>query len=122
MQAPELRQLVCIGCPLGCHLVVEHHGPAAWRVQGYGCKKGKAYGLEEVTDPRRMVSTTVAIRGARWARLPVRSARPVPKDLVAAICRALHQIEVTAPVQMGDVVLEDALGTGIDMLASRSLQ
>lgn len=121
MEAPELRQLICIGCPLGCHLVVEHHGATAWRVQGYGCKKGKTYGLEEATDPRRMLSTTVAIRGASWARLPVRSARPVPKDLVAPICRVLHEIEVDAPVGMGDVILTDVLGTGIDVVASRSL-
>jgi CxxC motif-containing protein len=121
MSAGELKTMTCIGCPLGCRLEVEHHGDHAWRVRGYGCKQGKAYGVQEASDPRRMVATTVAIRGARWQRLPVRTAAPIPKDAVVALCRALHGLEVAAPIAMGAVVLADALGTGVDVIASRSL-
>lgn len=121
MTPPEApRKMVCIGCPLGCPLEVVTLGEA-WEIRGYTCKKGKEYGEQEVTDPRRMVTTTVAIDGALWSRLPVRSAQSVPKDSVDAVCRALHQLRLTAPVAMGDVVLEDALETGVAVVATRSL-
>ena len=116
------QKMICIGCPLGCHLAVEYHGEESWEITGYDCKKGKNYGQQEVTDPRRMVTTTVAITGARWVRLPVRTEEPVPKGLVVDVCREVHKLEVTAPVRMGDVILDDVLGTGIAMVATRSLE
>jgi len=119
----EVQKMVCIGCPIGCQLEVEHlAGPDdAWRIAGYACKKGKTYAVEESTDPRRMVATTVAIDGAAWQRLPVRTAMPIPKDQVLALCRRLHAVRVRSPIAMGDVVLADALGTGVDVIATRSL-
>ncbi|TNF22566.1 MAG: DUF1667 domain-containing protein [Deltaproteobacteria bacterium] len=124
MTPPDgVQRMVCIGCPIGCQLEVEYLGGDgdAWRIAGYDCKKGKSYAAEEVTDPRRMVATTVAIEGASWRRLPVRTASPIPKDQVLALCRRLHAVRVTSPVAMGDVVLADALGTGVDVIATRSL-
>ena len=115
------REMICIGCPLGCHLVVEQSEGGAWRIDGYSCKKGKTYALQEVSDPRRMVATTVAIEGALWRRLPVRTATPIPKDLMLPLCQHVHTLRLRAPVKMGDVVLRDALGTGIDVIATRSL-
>lgn len=118
---PAPQKFICIGCPLGCQLSVEHHGETAWRVRGFGCKQGKEYGQQEVTDPRRMVTTTVWVDGARWTRLPVRTAQSVPKDRIVDVCRALHQVRVRAPVAMGDVVMEDAAQTGVAVIATRSL-
>ena len=117
----EIVKVTCIGCPIGCQLAVEHHGEDAWRVTGYECKKGRNFGEQEVRDPRRMVTTTVAVEGARWARLPVRTSGEVPKDLVVEVCRAAHQVTLSAPVRIGDVVLGDVLGTGVDIIATRSL-
>ncbi len=114
-------KMTCIGCPLGCQLAVEHLGESSWKVEGFQCKKGKKYGVQEATDPRRMVTTTVAIEGALWSRLPVRTADEVPKELVAELCRELHRLCLSAPVKMGDVVLPDVLGTGVDVVATRSL-
>jgi CxxC motif-containing protein len=68
-----------------------------------------------------MVTTTVAVQGGRWARLPVRTVDPVPKDQVAALCTALRTVTVRAPVRLGDVIVADALGTGVDVVASRDL-
>ena len=121
MSESTIQSMICIGCPLGCQLEVEHHGAVAWRVRGFGCKQGKEYGVQEATDPRRMVTTTVALDGGLWARLPVRTAAPIPKPLVADVCRRLHTLRIAAPVHMGDVVLADALGTGVDVIATRSL-
>jgi CxxC motif-containing protein len=117
----EITHYLCIGCPLGCRLEVEAEGDHIVEVRGFACKKGKEFAQWEFTDPRRMVTTSVGITGARWARLPVRTRAPIPKHLVLELCRALHAVVVTAPVRMGDVVLADALGTGTDVIASRDL-
>lgn len=122
MSQGEHRNLTCIGCPLGCRLEVEHHGDKVWKTTGYLCKKGNAYGVQEATDPRRMVTTTVAIEGAAlWSRMPVRTAGEVPKERVTEVCRALHRLVLRSPVKMGEVVLADVLGTGVDVIATRSL-
>lgn len=114
---------LCIGCPLGCRLEVDENPDdhAIVEVRGFSCRRGKEYALQEHTAPQRTVTTTVAIDHALWARLPVRSSRPAPKDKVAAICRALRTVRVAAPVAMGDVIVPDVLGCGVDMLAARDM-
>ena len=119
MSDTETVSYLCIGCPLGCRLEVDE-GPDGdiVEVRGFSCRKGKTYAVQEHTDPRRLVTTTVTIDGARWPRLPVRTTGEVPKGLVAEVCRALRSVRVTAPVHLGDVVVADVLGTGCDVVAS----
>ena len=113
---------LCIGCPLGCRLEVDEgvDGDIV-EVRGFSCRKGREYAVQEHTDPRRLVTTTVAVEGARWPRLPVRTVDAVPKGLVADVCRALAGVHVHAPVALGDVVLADVCGTGVDVVATRTM-
>jgi len=113
--------MTCIGCPLGCRLDVELLDGGAWKIEGYECKKGKEYAAQEAVDPTRMLTTTVAVEGAIWRRLPVCTARPIPKDRLLQACRELHRLHLTAPVVLGQVVLDDAAGTGVPVVATRSL-
>lgn len=118
----NIATYLCIGCPLGCRLEVEENEDhEIVEVRGFSCKKGERFALQEHTDPRRIVTTTVAISNAQLPRLPVRTADSVPKDLVVALCETLRSVCVEGPVAMGDVVLPDALGTGVDVVASRSM-
>jgi len=122
----DVAEYLCIGCPLGCRLEVEEMPSEDGiendvEVRGFTCKKGKEYGRQEHTDPRRVVTTTVGIRGGDWQRLPVKTAEAVPKTMVRDVCRELRRVEVEAPVKMGAVVLPDVLGTGIDVVATRDL-
>lgn len=117
----ETSHYLCINCPLGCRLEVDSAGDDIVEVRGNACKRGLEFAQQEHTDPRRMVTTTVAIRGAALARLPVATVAAVPKARVHDVCRALHALEVRAPVRMGDVILADVLGTGVDVVATRSL-
>jgi len=119
--ATETRHYLCTGCPLGCRLEVEALDDEIVEVRGFSCKRGKTFAHQEFTDPRRSVSTTVGIDGGRWARLPVKTAEPIPKPKVQALCDALHEVRMRAPVKMGDVVMKDALGTGIDIVATRDM-
>ncbi len=122
MNATDDRsEVLCIGCPLGCRLEVEQDASGQVEVRGNSCKRGLEFGRQEHTDPRRMVATTVRVEGGAWARLPVRTRDAVPKAQVLPLCRALHALTLTAPVTRGTVVLKDALGTGIDVIASRDL-
>ena len=113
---------LCIGCPLGCRLEVDEgdHGDII-EIRGSGCKKGDRYAAQEHTDPRRNVTTTVAISGGLWPRLPVKTSGEIPKDQVLAACEALRSVRVQAPVKMGDVVLENLLGTGCAVIATRDM-
>ncbi len=113
---------LCIGCPLGCRLEVDEdsHGDII-EIRGSSCRKGDRYAVQEHTDPRRSVTTTVAIIGGSLPRLPVKTDGEIPKDLVLAACEALRKVRVRAPVKMGDVVVEDLLDTGCAVVATRTM-
>lgn len=118
-----LTHYLCIGCPLGCRLEVEEEEDQKQivEVRGFSCKRGKEYAAQEHTDPRRMLTTTVKITGGRWARLPVKTSAPVPKTDIVALCESLRGVTVEAPVAMGAVIVHDALGSGVDIVATRDM-
>lgn len=117
----ETAVYLCTGCPLGCRLEVDAVDGDVIEVRGHTCKRGERYGRQEHLDPRRPLSTTVWVRGARVARLPVRSAEAVPRDRLIEVAEALRGVCVEAPVQRGQVVRSDVAGTGVDVVATRSL-
>ena len=112
--------LVCIQCPLGCHLTVEEKDGEII-VTGNNCPRGAAYGKSEMTAPVRILTTTVAIDSADHHRLPVISSAPLPKGRIMDAVKALKETEVKVPVHRGDVIVKDILGLGVDILASRSI-
>ncbi len=116
-----ITHYLCIGCPLGCRLEVEDEQEQIVAIRGFACKLGKEYALREHTDPRRMVTTTVAIDGGLWARLPVKTTAPVPKGRVQDVCAALRRVRVIAPVELGEIIVSDILGTGADVVATRPM-
>ena len=117
----ETTKLICITCPKGCTLEVTRDGETILEVKGAGCKRGPDYVKAELTDPRRMVASTVKVRGGMHPLIPVYTASPFPKPRIFDLLTELRKIEVPAPVEHGQVILEDALGTGINVLASRNM-
>lgn len=117
----ETRELICIGCPLGCPLTVtmEPGGPA---VKGHACQRGEAYGRSEVLDPRRTLTSTVAVTGGRQARAPVKTAGPVPKNKIWDCMEVIHGLTVAAPVGLGDVLAADCAGTGVALVATKTVE
>ncbi|MTI96127.1 MAG: DUF1667 domain-containing protein [Firmicutes bacterium] len=115
--------MICIVCPRGCELEVQRDttGTSGYRVSGHLCPRGEKYGITEMTNPTRVLTTTVQVSGGGLPRLPVRSAGAVPKDKIFEIMDALRQVQVRAPVKCGQVVVANILGTGIDIIASRDL-
>jgi CxxC motif-containing protein len=119
---PETDKVICITCPKGCRLDVTREGDTILKVDNCGCKRGEEYVKAELTDPRRMVATTVKIKGGLHPLLPVYTASPFPKPRIRELLGALQEVELKTPVGMGEVVVKDALGTGIDILASREMK
>jgi CxxC motif-containing protein len=119
--AEEITKMICITCPTGCTLEITHEGKTIVKVDGNQCKKGIDYAEAELTDPRRMVTSTVKVVGGVHPLVPVYTAAPIPKPLIFDLLAELRKVELQAPVQVGQTVLEDALGTGVDVLASRNL-
>jgi len=119
--AKETTELICITCPMGCTLDVTHEGDAIVDIKGNTCKRGEDYAQEELTDPRRMVTTTVRVAGGLHPLMPVYTSAPIPKARIFDLLKAIREAEIQAPVRMGDVVLEDVVDTEVDVLASRDM-
>lgn len=123
MSYPERLELTCVCCPMGCSLVVERtSADEATYVSGAGCARGKKYAPAEATRPERVVTTTVCVPGAAEP-LSVRTVAPVPRELMAEVVAAAKgaAASMRAPVAIGDVVLADACGTGVDVIATKSV-
>lgn len=117
----ETRELICINCPLGCGLTVTIKNGEVEKVQGNTCPKGEAYGKKEVTNPTRIVTSTVRVTGGVLPVVSVKTASDIPKEKIMDCARVLKEVEVQAPVSIGDVVLEDVCGTGVPMIATKNV-
>ncbi len=116
----ENSEIICVTCPQGCLLRVKHAGKEVLEVLD-GCKRGEDYAICELQDPRRMVASTVRVSDGLHPLVPVYTRKAFPKPLIPQLAKLLRQVEVPAPVEINQVVLENALGTGIDIVASRDM-
>ena len=114
-----MKELICIVCPNGCHLKVDEAHDYA--VTGNACPRGAEYGRMELTNPTRVVTSTVRCTGGAHPRCPVKTDRPVPKGRIFDVMEALNGVSLTAPVFLGQVVLENVCGTGANVIATRNL-
>lgn len=117
----EIRELICIGCPMGCALKVETERGEALSVAGNICKRGDAYARKEVTHPTRIVTSSVYVEGGEIPMVSVKTRKDIPKEKMMDIMKCLENIKVQAPVKIGDVVLADAAGTGVDVIATKEI-
>ena len=116
----QTKKIICITCPKGCTLEVNYAGETIVSIKP-GCKRGHEYAEREMKDPRRMVASTVKVVGSLHPLLPVYTAQPFPKLRIAELMVELRKLELHAPIHMSEVVVSNALGTGIDIIASRDM-
>lgn len=114
-----MKELVCITCPKGCHLLVDDEN--GFSVTGNDCPRGAEYAYKEVTNPTRTLTSTVRISGAAIPRLPVKSNMEIPRNLLLDAAILLDDVDISAPVKLGQVILANVLGTGADIVSTRSL-
>jgi CxxC motif-containing protein len=117
------RELICIVCPMGCHCSIEEDptAPKGYKFGGITCKRGEDYAIKEITEPTRMLTSTILIEGARLPRLPVRTSAAIPKERIYDCMALINGLKVVHPVTMGQVLIKDLFGTGVNLIASRSL-
>ena len=113
--------LICIGCPLGCPLTVEMEGSEVKAVSGNTCPRGDAYARKEMTNPTRIVTSTVRVAGGRLAMVSVKTASDLPKGKIFDCVKALKDVEVKAPVKIGDVIVENVAGTGVNIIVTKNV-
>ena len=116
-----MAEYTCIVCPNSCRITVEE-APGGLNISGYKCKRGLTFAENEHTAPTRMLTSTVKLSGAKQNRLPVITAGEIPKSKLFECQNALFSIAVRAPIKCGEVVLKDVCGTGVDVVATRSIE
>ena len=112
--------ITCINCPVGCRMTVQVENGAVISVTGNTCKRGERYAQQECVAPERMVTAVVPVKNSP-VPLSVKTRAPIPKKQIQACMAALSQLELTAPITMGTVVLPDVCQTGVDIIATRSV-
>ncbi len=117
----EKTNLTCINCPIGCYLTVQMENGEVKEVAGNQCNRGIAYAKMESTNPTRMVCSSVPVTGGLVAQAPVKTRSPIPKKVIMDSVKTLVGVSLKAPVALGQVVVPNVCGTGVDIIATRSI-
>lgn len=112
------KDLICIGCPLGCMLQVEMDGEKI-TVRGNTCKKGEEYGRNEWLRPVRIVTSSVPVDNGNVEVLPVKTEREIEKNKILDCIKELRNVRVNAPVEIGDIIVENICNTGVNIIATK---
>lgn len=112
------RELICIKCPKGCKLAVTLEEDAIIKIEGNTCPRGEEYARKEITAPTRMVTGTVKLSGSDMSVMPVRLSREIPKEKIFAVMGEIQKCHVQAPVRIGDVLIGNVCGLGVDVVAA----
>lgn len=112
------KELICIMCPVGCHLHVDEQD----NISGNKCKRGLIYGLEEIKAPKRTLTSTVKTTSIDMPRLPVKTNKPLPKELIFNAMEKLNDIIVKNNVKIGDIIIKNICETDVDIIATKPYQ
>ncbi len=113
------KNIICVACPMGCGVTVDiaDNGEII-SVTGNTCKRGDTYARTECTNPVRSLATTVKVNGGLYNVVPCKSAGALPKDKIMECMNIINNASADAPVKLGDILISDILGTGIDIVAT----
>ena len=111
--------LICITCPRGCHLKVDENNN--YEVTGNACPRGAVYGFNEVTNPQRVVTSTVRTNSAEFPRCPVKTNGAIPKGKMFEAMKMLDDIILETPIKAGDIVIENLFETGVDFITCKNI-
>lgn len=116
------KEIICIVCPMGCQMEIEEgSGSKGYIVTGNACSRGEKYGIKELTNPTRVLTTTVKLKNSLLKRLPVRTDTPISKKIIFECMKELDSVEAEAPIRVGDIIVENILDTGANIISTRSI-
>jgi len=114
------RSIICINCPVGCPLTVTIENGIVIKVEGQECPRGRAHAEKECQNPTRILTSSVPVVGG--GMLSVKTACDIPKDMIFRCMEALKPVTVSPPVRIGDVIIPNAAGTGVNIVATRHIE
>ena len=114
------RELTCIVCPKGCQLTVELDGKNVLSVEGHTCKRGEVYARSECTAPMRTLTTTAPVENG--GVVPVKTDRAIPKEMLFECMKVINSARVSPNAKLGDIVIENILGTGANVVTTRNVK
>jgi CxxC motif-containing protein len=116
------KEITCIICPLGCKILIKTDGTKAKVIKGNKCKRGIEYALQEALDPRRMLTTSIVVKGGEWPLVSVKTSRSVPKEKIFSVLKEIKKTSVNAPVKFGQVLITNVANTGTDIIATKKVK
>lgn len=117
-----IRKMTCIVCPNGCELEAEIVDGKCVSVSGNLCPKGAQYAAQEVEAPKRTIASSVAVKNGVLPLVSVRLNRAVPKEKLFEVMAEIRKLSLNAPVHTGDLILENILGLGSDLIATKNVE
>lgn len=118
----KTEKRICINCPAGCHLTITRQDDGSFEVTGNTCPRGKAYGISEVTDPRRVVTASVPVRSEITPCLPVKTDAPLPVALIPALLREIYALELELPAAAGTLLIRNFENTSVNVVLTRGAE
>lgn len=118
----NIRELTCIGCPMGCQLKAKIENGKVVEVTGNTCKRGQIYAEKECTNPTRIVTSSVMVEGGEIDMVSVKTEKDIPKQKIFECVKELKGIKVKAPVKIGDIIIEDVAKTGVNVVATKNVK
>jgi CxxC motif-containing protein len=115
------KEMICIGCPMGCYLTVEYVEKTVQSVTGNRCKVGLDYAEKEISNPERTLTTTVKVNGGHLPLVSVRTNKPMPKNRIFDAMALLAKVEVDAPVRIGDEIVQNLFDTNVSIVATKNI-
>lgn len=116
----EVRKMVCINCPLGCNLEVSSGDEI--KVSGNKCKRGQDYALAEITDPKRIITSTVRVDEGDRELVCIKTDKEIPKKLILDAMRIINNASIKAPVKIGDIIIEHIMDTDVNIVATSNVE
>ncbi len=116
----EQREITCINCPLGCKMTVSLVNGEILSIKGNACKSGELYARKELMNPKRIVTSTILVRGGKGPLVSCKTITDIPKHMIYACMEEINRTIIDAPVHIGDVLIFDVAGTGVDVVATKS--
>nr|WP_233120226.1 DUF1667 domain-containing protein [Thermosipho sp. 1074] len=114
-----IKKMTCISCPIGCELTVFVNGEI--KVEGNRCPRGLEYAKNEVTNPKRILTISVKVEDGVMELVSAKTDKPVPKKMLHEIIEYIKGLKIKAPVKRGDIIINDILSTGANLVATRTV-
>ena len=112
-----MKEMTCIVCPRGCHLVVDDD----MNVTGNFCPRGKAYAISELTHPVRMITSTVRVNNRENVVASVKTSEAIDKDKMFDVIKVINSLSISAPCRVGDVLVKNIFGTNVDIIITKNI-